>query len=416
MSNLKLNHIQLPITLLSISLLASCVSTPVAQTSDLPISFNEAIPMLANSLLIQVKNKQGMLDGFGQKNIVLEPFIDTKSHQVVKVSRQIERIVFRETKKNFADKFTIKRLIPENRSQANYVMHGVILYEPYRKKGNFYHAISSVIDKKTSQVVAKSDVWISNKNLDYVTVKESPMVIQGSQSIAEEVVKLNIGAQTPSHYKSFLKAGALITKADAAYENKDYQTALRLYTQVTKQQSLEKKKMMNVYVGLYRTNIHLRNLKAAEKAFGKLVALSIEEYNTLGIKFLFLVSKTSFDRKLKAEYPIWLRQIGKYFKKNNLCLNIVGHSSHTGKLQYNCRLSLNRAEAIQQKLQPYYNRVKKKSKSTGKAWAANLVGSGTDNAQDAIDRRVEFKVVSCPVSDKLRKPKKIKSCVNSVSR
>jgi len=189
--------------------------------------------------------------------------------------------------------------------------------------------------------VAKSDVWISNKNLDYVTVTESPMVIQGSQSIAEEIVKLNVGAQTPSNYKNFLKIGALITKADTAYENKDYQAALRLYTQVTKQQSLEKKKMMNAYVGLYRTNIHLRDLKAAEKAFGKLVALSIEEY---------------------------------------------------------------------------YNGVKRKSKSIGKAWAENLVGSGTDNAQDAIDRRVEFKVVNCPVSDKVRKPKKIKSCVNSVSR
>lgn len=413
-----LSRIKLPMTLLSIILLVSCASTPVARTSDLPVNFNTAISMLANNLLIQVKDKQGMLDGFGQKKIVLEPFIDTKSHQVVKVSRQIEQIIFRETKKNFADKFTIKRLIPENNTQANYVMHGVLLYETYRKKnkGKFYHVLSSVIDKKTMQVVAKSDVWISNKNLDYVTVTESPMVIQGSQSIAEEVVKLNIGAQTPSNYKTFLTVAALITKADAAYENKDYRTALRLYTQVTKKQSFEKKKMMNVYVGLYRTNIHLGNMNAAEKAFGKLVALSIEKYNTLGVKFLFLVSKTKFDRKLKSEYPIWLRQIGKYFQKNNLCLNIVGHSSHTGKPQYNCRLSLNRAEAIQQKLQPYYNRVKKKSKSIGKAWKQNIVGSGSDNAQDAIDRRVEFKVVSCPVSDNLRKPQKIKSCVNSVSR
>jgi len=412
-----LSRIKLPITLLSIILLISCASTPVARTSDLPVNFNTAISMLTNNLLIQIKNKQGMLDGFGQKNIVLEPFIDTKSHQVVKVSRQIEQIIFRETKKNFTDKFTIKRLIPENNTQANYVMHGVIVYEPYRENNkSFYHVISSVIDKNTSQVVAKSDVWISNKNLDYVTVTESPMVIQGSQSIAEEVVKLNIGAQTPSNYKRSLKVGALITQADTAYENKDYQAALRLYTQATKQQSFEKKKMMNVYSSLYRTNIHLGNLKAAEKVFGKLVALSIEEYNTLGVKFLFLVSKTNFDRKLKAEYPIWLRQIGKYFKKKNLCLNIVGHSSHTGKLQYNCRLSLDRAEAIQQKLQPYYYRVKTKSKSIGKAWKQNIVGSGSDNAQDAIDRRVEFKVVSCPVSDNLRKSQKIKSCVNSVSR
>lgn len=407
--------ITLSIVLLCTTLLVSCTRTPVAPASDLPVSFEIAIPMLTNNLLMQIKNKLGILDYFDQKKIVLEPFIDLTSHQVVKASRRIEDIIFTETQKNFGDKFTIKRLIPENYIQADYVMHGVLTYESYREQHlNYYHVISSVIHKNTGEVVAKSDVWISDYDLDFRMVIESPMIVQDSHSIAEQIVKLNIDAQVPTNYQNFLKVGALITQAEAAYENKDYETALVLYTQLSKLQSFDKKKIMNVYIGLYQTNIHLGNWNAAEKAFAKMVALNIEEYNSLGIKFLFLVNNTTFDSKLKAQYPIWLRQIGQYFDNNNLCLNIVGHSSRSGNLEYNCRLSLNRAKAIQQKLQPYYNLVKTNSKIDAKAWAENIVGSGTDDAQDAIDRRVEFKVVTCPVSDNLILNQKIKSCVNSV--
>jgi len=31
----------------------------------------------------------------------------------------------------------------------------------------------------------------------------------------------------------------------------------------------------------------------------------------------------------------------------------------------------------------------------GVGWRENLVGSGTDDARDAVDRRVEFRVVPC---------------------
>jgi len=33
--------------------------------------------------------------------------------------------------------------------------------------------------------------------------------------------------------------------------------------------------------------------------------------------------------------------------------------------------------------------------ASGKAFRENLVGIGSDDAQDALDRRVEFKIVGC---------------------
>ncbi|MDM8569192.1 OmpA family protein, partial [Thiotrichales bacterium HSG1] len=301
-------------------------------------------------------------------------------------------------------------------TKADYSMHGVILYDKYygtgTMQGNFYHVQSYMVQKKTGEIIAKTDVWISNSNLDYTPLVDNPMVMPGKQSVTEEIVTMQVGTKVPKTYDNSLKVGALISEADLAYESNNYTKALSLYTKAS-QQSTVRKMMMKTYGGLYKSNIQLGDKLAAEKAFGKLVALSIEEYHTLSVKFLFSVSDTTFDRKLQNEYPIWLSQIGQYFKDNNLCLHIIGHSSRTGKLGYNCNLSLNRAEKIQQLLRKYFPRVKKNSKTDGKAWADNLVGSSTDDAQDAIDRRVEFKVDSCPIFDDRSRHEKLDDCVNS---
>ena len=34
-------------------------------------------------------------------------------------------------------------------------------------------------------------------------------------------------------------------------------------------------------------------------------------------------------------------------------------------------------------------------RTEGKGWDETMVGSGTDDLRDALDRRVEFKVVNC---------------------
>jgi outer membrane protein OmpA-like peptidoglycan-associated protein len=385
----------------------------VAPLSDLPLSFNAAIPILANNLMMQVKSKQRILDSFSTKNIVIDPFIDLKSHEVIKVSEQIEKIFVAETQKVFGDQFSIERLTPKNIYQADYVIHGVIMSEPYKNNGNYYHIISSVVEKNKGKVIAKSDVWISNQTLDYTPIIDSPIVILNPQSITEDIVKIKLGAAVAPNYNSVLEIEALINKAEEAYVNKDYDTALDLFTIATQEQSFDQMSMIKAYIGLYRTNINLKDLNAAEKVFEKIVSLNFDKNSILNVKVIFLVSKTAFDDTLAAEYPLWLRQIGKYFEQKNLCLEIVGHSSRSGKLPYNCRLSLDRAVAIQQKLEANFSNIN--SITDGKAWAENLVGSGTDDAQDAIDRRVGFKLASCPIIDNRSRKNKIEDCVKLAS-
>ena len=73
---------------------------------------------------------------------------------------------------------------------------------------------------------------------------------------------------------------------------------------------------------------------------------------------------------------------------------VVGHTSKTGSEKFNERLSLQRGAAIQASLEamaPIQGRLK----PVGMGFRENVVGTGSDDLRDALDRRVEFKVRAC---------------------
>jgi len=77
------------------------------------------------------------------------------------------------------------------------------------------------------------------------------------------------------------------------------------------------------------------------------------------------------------------------------CLTIVGHTSKTGTEQFNDRLSTQRAVTIQTRIEAPAPEKEGRLSSVGVGFRENLVGSGTDDLRDALDRRVEFKVRTC---------------------
>jgi outer membrane protein OmpA-like peptidoglycan-associated protein len=92
---------------------------------------------------------------------------------------------------------------------------------------------------------------------------------------------------------------------------------------------------------------------------------------------------------------MWLRQIARESTAAKVCMNIVGHTSRTGSEQVNDALSLKRADYIRQRLAGEASELGGRTKTAGMGFRQNIVGSGTDNVVDALDRRVEFKIVPC---------------------
>jgi outer membrane protein OmpA-like peptidoglycan-associated protein len=148
--------------------------------------------------------------------------------------------------------------------------------------------------------------------------------------------------------------------------------------------------------GVYLSNWKLGRDAEAEQAFAKVVETAVAN-NNLGVKFLFSPGSTEFwpEPKISGPYPFWLRQIARTVAASQACMNVVGHTSRTGSEAYNDKLSEQRAVAIQQKLVAEVSDLAARLKASGQGFRQNLVGTGTDDASDALDRRVEFKLRPC---------------------
>jgi outer membrane protein OmpA-like peptidoglycan-associated protein len=76
-------------------------------------------------------------------------------------------------------------------------------------------------------------------------------------------------------------------------------------------------------------------------------------------------------------------------------MRLEGHCSRTGPETFNARLSLERALRIQRLLKPHFSEVASRSLAVGRGFSETILGIGTDDARDLIDRRVAFDIIDC---------------------
>src|SRR5262249_14157035 len=119
--------------------------------------------------------------------------------------------------------------------------------------------------------------------------------------------------------------------------------------------------------------------------------------NRLSVRLLFKPGTTQFldDPEITAPYPMWLSQIATQAMQGNACIDVVGHTSNTGPVQINERLSILRAQFVKDRLQGAAPGLANRLKAVGVGSREPIVGTGRDDASDAIDRRVDFNVRSC---------------------
>ncbi len=382
---------------------SSCATMQGIQDDREPNVFESAVDNIARDLMWQVITDEGFFAFFRNRKtlIVIDPFVNADSGEVLNASADIEKIIIR-TGTDYFSRFDFIRMTHENLTKADYAMNGSIRFIKSEKGGNpgheYYHISASVLNLKTGEIAGRSDTTVYDKSLDYTSTsfyKDSPMYIKDAP--LEGSIKTSagsVGEKADRNYYSSLKTIAILVEAETAYVNKDYQTALNLLKTAADRPDGQ---MMKTYAGLYSTYAKLKQMDMAEKSFAKLLTISVEKNRILSIKFLFDVNSVNFWRNpsLKEHYEIWLRQIGKYFGTSKYCLQVIGHCSRSGTERYNKSLSLDRARKIQELLLPYFSLIKKRSEAVGKGFKENIIGSGTDDDFDSLDRRVEFKVIKC---------------------
>ncbi len=363
------------------------------------VPFEEAISTLAGNLLGQVKADRPLPVEKGAINVMLIPFVDANSGEVPEVSWSIEKIVIDVGRRNF-EGINLARLTLKNIDRADYIIDGFILLEFSKSKDTakqqkHYHVFGTVGNLADKKIIGESNVWISDTDLNYTPTsiyRDSPLYFKSRRLTKAD--KTRRQTYKKDFFGVSLKTRAMLIEGRTAYENGNYEAAEALFSMAANRKDGQD---LGTYAGLYLANHKLGRFEEAEKAFAEVVSISVEKYRFLTVKYLFGVDSVEFlqDENLKARYDTWIRNIGKYFHNSNHCLRIIGHASHTGTKAYNDQLSLERAKSIQKQLRKTFPEVFQRSQVIGKGFSENIVGTGSDDERDALDRRVELFIIDC---------------------
>ena len=379
------------------ALLAACAAPPPAPTiGELP--FEEAAAQATDALAAQAQSGPAILARLTKKGIVLDPMLDAATGQQTAATALLEtRVSERLTAKS--DAFEILPFESANLATAQLLLTGTMT----RVEGDgaaMKRALRiqlALTDLKSGNVVAQATALAKDEGLDHTPLayyRDSPVLVK--DKVIEGYARTSAtpqGQHADPFYLERIGEATLIHEATTLYNEERYVEALGRYRSALAMPTGEQLRVVN---GIYLAAAKLGRSAEAEQAFGRVVALGIA-YNQLGVKFLFNPGSTEFwsDPRVSGAYPMWLRQIARESTGAKVCMNIVGHTSHTGSEPVNDALSLQRANFIRQRLTAEAPSLAAKTKTSGMGFRQNIVGSGTDNAVDALDRRVEFKIVPC---------------------
>ena len=396
-------------SLIAVMLLASCAAPPppperpAAPSSEL--TFDAGVDYAIDDLLVQARRLPAFsaAPGLFKKEsdvprgvIAVDPAIDGNTGQQTIASKALDSRLLQRASDKFAQ-FDVAAVNSTILAKAQYLLAATLTPIDVAKATGTFRISLSLTDIKTGFVVAQSAARIRSEGVD---TTPTPFYRDSPSLTKDRVVEGQIRtAQTPTGgaadeiYMSRLPINALISEGSSRYEAGNYAEALRYYETAAARPDGQQLRVLN---GLYLADTQLGRTDDAEKAFAKIVALGLAT-NSLSVKFLFRPGSVDFiaDPKVSGPYNMWLRLIAREVAASKACLTITGHTSHTGTEQFNERLSLQRALTIQRKIEALAPETAGRLVSVGVGFRENLVGSGTDDLRDALDRRVEFKVRNC---------------------
>jgi outer membrane protein OmpA-like peptidoglycan-associated protein/PBP1b-binding outer membrane lipoprotein LpoB len=381
--------------LAALAALAGC-ATPVATRDNTELPFDQAAAVATDNLVKQTQNLPAFLAKIAKRAVVVDPMLDGSSGQQTAATRLLEQKVVDRMKNNYAV-FDMLPFDTDSLAKAQYLLTGTMTRDQSSKAG-VYQLNLALTDIKTGNVVAQSTARARDDGLDTSPTpyyRDSPILVR--DAVVDGYIRTcetPPGKPADAAYFQRVSTATMISDATAAYDTERYSDALGKYQNALSTPAGEQ---IRVFNGIYLSNWKLGKVAEAEKAFAKVVEFGIAN-KSLGVKFLFNPGSTVFwsDPKVSGPYDLWLRQIARQAASSKVCMDVVGHTSRTGAEPFNDKLSLNRAAYIKQRLDTESKELVSRTKPQGMGFRQNIVGTGSDDVRDALDRRVEFKIVACP--------------------
>ncbi|HET7795356.1 MAG TPA: OmpA family protein [Rhizobacter sp.] len=386
----------LTLALLLAALLAGCATPPPPRTDE--VAFDEAVAAATDNLMAQTQVLPGFMAKLTNRPVVIDPMFEKPSGQQTALTRLLEERVSSRLR---GAQFEVLPFQPASLGKAQYLVTGTLTrVQTASSAGRPPFQIDlALTDTKSGTVVAQASARARDDQLDTTPTpyyRDSPILVK--DAVVDGYMQTSAtppGKRADPAYFERVSTAATINEATQLYNSDKYGEALALYKTAAASPSGAQMRTLN---GIYLSSLKLGRNSEAEQAFSKVVEHGIAN-NNLGVKFLFNPNTTEFwsDPKVSGPYPLWLRQIARQSANAKVCMDVVGHTSRTGSAAYNDKLSAQRATAIRQRLSSEAPELLARTKASGVGFRENIIGTGTDDASDALDRRVEFKIVPCAI-------------------
>jgi outer membrane protein OmpA-like peptidoglycan-associated protein len=291
---------------------------------------------------------------------------------------------------------TIVPFVPDSLPSSRLLITGNI-----KKLDGETHLVKvALTDRPSGQVIAQSAArFDASATGDSPTpfYRASRAVLCDQSALTEiETSEKNVGEAANALYLEQLSTSALLERAQKAFDTSRWQEA---YEDFRVASTRIDGKQLKTYAGMWTSQWNLGRIREAEGAYGEFARHALAT-NTLNVMLLFPPNRWDvFDPPRDAEiYAIMIRQIARTSQDLRICLEVAGHTSRTGSDERNLTLSRQRAEHVARSLVaslPDGKRFEHRPEVRGVGSAEVLNGAPVDDDSTAIDRRVQFKVVSC---------------------
>lgn len=380
------------------------ISSPPPASASAPappptLPYDEAVTSAATTLL-----KNAQLPGPPRYTVVIDPLVDgmtgTQSSTTRSMGLRLAAMI-----RDQYPQFDLQPFTAANVARSPLVLIGTFTgVNAARQTAGVreaYRICFALADLKTGKLVSKGLAFAKPEGVDSTpsaSFRDAPAWTEDPATLGYIRTCQGTRAGDPINalYTERIVAAAQVAEAIEAYDAGRYQESLDLYTSALRTAAGDQ---FRVYNGIYLAQWKLGRRDQAEAAFGKIVDFGLAQ-KRLAVKFLFRPGSTAFgtsaaDSRQTEAYPLWLKAIATQTAPRASCLEITGHTSATGPEPLNERLSQLRAEYVKTRLEATSPALAKRSIANGMGSRQTMVGNGRDDASDALDRRVEFKVIGC---------------------
>ncbi|MGZ5237952.1 MAG: OmpA family protein [Caldimonas sp.] len=361
------------------------------------VAFTDAVARAGERLVQDAQNSVGG----GPRELIIDPLIDASTGQqtmgTVQMGQQLTTII-----KAKAPNWNVRQLTRASLSNQPLLLIGTLTAINTRnakdENADAFRACLVMIDLRSGKLIAKR---VDRATVATVNAEPTPFFRDSPTWALDRTASGYIkscqgslpGDTIDTGYLLRLPAQALINEAQIAFAENKPSDAYRLFHEA---QPIADPDDLRVLNGLYLASWRTGKKKEAAETFGKIVGVGLDA-KKLPIKLFFNPGTTTLlqSADLQAQYAVWLKEVALQVGVRETCVKVIGHTSRTGSPAANDTLSQKRADVIKQRLEKQNSKLGNRISSAGNGSRETIVGLGTDDLRDALDRRVEFRTVDC---------------------